>query len=105
MADKKKTDSEDDPHPRARTREETVTRADLVAKALELYDLARERETMSGDNCYPAPDITGGCKALDLAGRFLGYLGDGKQITFEQLKKELESMGYELVRKKLKAVK
>ena len=83
---------------------EAPTVLELVEMALELYDLALcasfERDGVS----WVHPEIGSAAKALELAARLCGYLGDGRQMTRTQLEQELDRMGYRLVPKeKLKA--
>ena len=94
------------PHARARTwtREEMLEEAeDIRVKALE-----HKRTYMNRDGDVHEshmPEFRAALAAVELKCKLLGILGDGKNMTLEQLKAELDRAGYELRPKKLKAVK
>ncbi len=93
---------------RARAREEIPTAAEMVALALDIHDAALEKtHCASNGEEYPQPELNSATKALELAARLAGYLGDGKTVSKEQFEKLCNDAGFDLVprAKKLRSVK
>ena len=83
---------------------EIPTRDDLLCMAMEIYDFAMEKTHMQRDgNEAPCPELSSATKAVELMGRLIGVLGDGRTMDKAQLERELDRLGYELRPKALKA--
>lgn len=91
--------------PPARVRAyEVPTLEEMIGAALEIRDMALEKMAYASEGKeYPAPELNSATKALELACRLCGYLGE--QMTPAQYKAALKREGWELTRKDgLKAV-
>lgn len=90
---------------RARVRERIPTLVELVSMALDLHDLALEATYERDGQSWPRPEIGSACKTLELVAKLAGYVGDGRNMPLDQLRSELDRLGYRLEPKgKLKAV-
>ncbi len=93
MTDKSRT--------RAPAQEKPIpTRDDLLREALHVYELALEMTYDRDGETYSRPELPSAIKALELAGRLIGALGDGKNMSVDQLRNELDRLGWKLVPKK-----
>lgn len=67
--------------------------------ALEVYDSCQKYTIVRDGGEWPNPQHGNALKAIELMARLLGHLGDGRQMTEQQLRSELDRMGYKLVAK------
>ena len=67
-----------------------------MAKALDVYDSAMEATYEREGNVYPQPNHGAAIKAIEVMGRLLGVLGDGRNMSMEQLRGELDRLGFRL---------
>ncbi len=80
----------------ARTRVESLGKAELLEMILEVYDSCSKYQYEKDGIGYASPQHASALKALELAAKLLGLIGDGRQMSFEQLKQELNRMGWKL---------
>lgn len=80
--------------------QEIPTRFDLIQRGLRLYDMALgvKRECEDGRR-WITPEVGSACKALELVARLCGHLGDSRGMSIDQLRTELDRMGWKLVPK------
>ena len=90
---------------RARAYDEIPSLLDMIGSALEIRDMALQKTNIGRDGSEQlSPELNSATKALELACRLCGYLGE--QMTPEQYRAALKKAGWELTRKDgLKAVK
>ena len=91
--------------PRARTREGLLEELDALQAECTggqprayINAQGKERTKLERDNRIAL-------QCIELKAKLLGLLGDHKNMSLEQLKTELDSMGYELRAKKLKVAR